>query len=402
MGELLRCIRSVNALQMSCDDFDESRHTASSEPFFYDQSYTIVKHTPAIVVDDSDQSYAIVEHKSVIVVDDSGRCVIAEEEGERDAKTHRPKRWKCTSECKLPTAMEAQCIMATKALFEKPVQTLREGLNGIDVCSEHGHYKHPLNADHEMPYHELAGHPLPCTVVNADCKSSLRVLRAAATHFPLLRRLVGLLYEVIRQHRLLESIDTALCAGDFEKLTKLCRMTEYNVLTKACSIDENCSAAGLVDSEDQPIRLQKPKLPVLESELHINHAELIAELEKKFADDAEFPCCSCERLFQRKQVTAFKISEAKFSSDIWKTLKARISSNNSGAAVQTHYVCQYCRPLLNKNKMPGRCVLNGLEVERVPQDLQKLDPLSKQLIQRAKAFQAVIRLGTYTLQIFGF
>ena len=117
-------------------------------------------------MDDSDQSYAIVEHKSVIVVDDSGRCVIAEEEGERDAKTHRPKRWKCTSECKLPTAMEAQCIMATKALFEKPIQTLREGLNGIDVCGEHGHYKHPLNADHEMPYHELAGHPLPCTVVN--------------------------------------------------------------------------------------------------------------------------------------------------------------------------------------------------------------------------------------------
>ena len=50
-------------------------------------------------------------------------------------------------------------------------------------------------------------------------------------------------------------IDTALCAGDYEKLTELCRITEYNVLMKACSIDENCSAAGLVDSEDQPIRL---------------------------------------------------------------------------------------------------------------------------------------------------
>ena len=29
-----------------------------------------------------------------------------------------------------------QCIMATKALLEKPVQRLREGLNRIDVCSE--------------------------------------------------------------------------------------------------------------------------------------------------------------------------------------------------------------------------------------------------------------------------
>ena len=93
---------------------------------------------------------------------------------------------------------EAQCIMATKALFEKPVETLREGLNGIDECSEHGHYTRPLNADHKMPYHELMGHPLPCTTVNADCESSLRVLCAGATHFPLLRRLVGLPYEAIR------------------------------------------------------------------------------------------------------------------------------------------------------------------------------------------------------------
>ena len=122
--------------------------TASSEPFFYDQSYTIVKHTPAIDVDDSDQSYAIVQHRSILV-NDSDRYVIAEEEGERDAKTNRPKRWKCTSECKFPTETEAQCIVATKVLFEKPVQTLREGLNGIDECSEHGHYTSPLDADHK-------------------------------------------------------------------------------------------------------------------------------------------------------------------------------------------------------------------------------------------------------------
>ena len=46
--------------------------------------------------------------------------------------------------------------------------------------------------------------------------------------------------------------------------------------------------------------------------------------------------------------------------------------------------------------MPSRCVLNGLMVEPVPLELESLDPLSKQMIQRAKAFQAVYRLGTYT------
>ena len=63
---------------------------------------------------------------------------------------------------------------------------------------------------------------------------------------------------------------------------------------------------------------------------------------------------------------------------------------------EQYYVCSYCRPLLNNNKMPSRCILNGLETVPVPPELSNIDPLSCQLIQRAKAFQAIIRLGTYT------
>ena len=42
-------------------------------------------------------------------------------------------------------------------------------------------------------------------------------------------------------------------------------------------------------------------IPDLEFDLHVEHAELIEAIEKDFGDDAEFPCCSCERLFQRKK-----------------------------------------------------------------------------------------------------
>ena len=45
--------------------------------------------------------------------------------------------------------------------------------------------------------------------------------------------------------------------------------------------------------------------------------------------------------------------------------------------------------------MPPRCILNGLITEPVPDELKGLDALSRQLIQRAKAFQMVVRLGTY-------
>ena len=263
VGELLSCIRSVTALKISMDDLGKSRHTASSEPFFYDQSYAMVRHT------------------SPIAVDSHGRCVIAEEEGKRNEKSNRPKCWKCTAECKLPTPREVRSIMSTKALFEQPVQKLREALNTIDECTEHGHYSCPLNvlnSKGETLYYELAGHPLPCT---SDCQSSLRVLRAAATHFPQLRRLVCLLYDAIRQHHLLESIDTALCAGDLEKLLKLCAVSYDKLFRSIDSNEDSCGTANSEDAVHQPIRLQQPKLPDLESHLHVEHAQVIADIEKK-------------------------------------------------------------------------------------------------------------------------
>ena len=68
VGKLLSCIRSVTALKFSPGDFGKSRHTASSEPFFYDQSYAMVRHI------------------FPIAVDSNGRCMIAEEEGKRNEK----------------------------------------------------------------------------------------------------------------------------------------------------------------------------------------------------------------------------------------------------------------------------------------------------------------------------
>ena len=49
--------------------------------------------------------------------------------------------------------------------------------------------------------------------------------------------------------------------------------------------------------------------------------------------------------------------------------------------------------------MPSRCVLNGLQVVEIPAELSGLDCLSKQFIQRAKAYQTVVQLGTYTAKV---
>ena len=59
-------------------------------------------------------------------------------------------------------------------------------------------------------------------------------------------------------------------------------------------------------------------------------------------------------------------------------------------------MCNYCKSGIKQNKLPLRCVLNGLETVPIPPELAKLDALSSQLIQRAKCYQTVVRLGTYT------
>ena len=60
------------------------------------------------------------------------------------------------------------------------------------------------------------------------------------------------------------------------------------------------------------------------------------------------------------------------------------------------YVCDNCRCSLNSNALPARCILNGLLTDPVPEELSKQNSPETQLIQCAKAFQIIVRLGTYT------
>ena len=73
--------------------------------------------------------------------------------------------------------------------------------------------------------------------------------------------------------------------------------------------------------------------------------------------------------------------------------------DNKQAADETHFMCNYCKSSMKRDKMPPCCVLNGLEVIPMPEQLKNLDSLSKQFIQRAKSYQTVVRLGTYTNKV---
>ena len=77
----------------------------------------------------------------------------------------------------------------------------------------------------------------------------------------------------------------------------------------------------------------------------------------------------------------FTFSVEKFHSDKWVELKTFLAENDEHHASRVYYICTHCRPLLNQNKLPARCVLNGLQTEKIPEELSHLTPLGRQLIQ---------------------
>ena len=202
---------------------------------------------------------------------------------------------------------------------------------------------------------------------------------SGSAHYPVLRPFLCLLYSVLKSHKIIATIDEALGAGDVERLMDF--MQNANLFNK----DGTNSAAFCNDNST-------PGLGPIESYLRVTYAELIADLESQYKDDPVYPCLSCERLHQQKQVSCVNLRhDTKYQTAIWLQLK-----NHIGVVTNDLYVCSYCRQYLNKNTMPPRCILNGLITEPVPDELKGLDALSKQLIQRAKAFQTLVRLGTYS------
>ena len=204
VGNFLACVRKVTDLKISIDDFGGCCHTASSEPYFYDQSYVNGKTQKATIYID-DQGKHVVEREiwvreprnTPIPVDEQGRCVLAQEMGERHPKTHRPPKWKCTSECKLPTKEERQRIVDLKSMFDS-VRTLRRALDAVDSGCQNGHYTCSApgrDLGDEPMIRDLAGHPLMCTITG--CESKLSTLREAAPHYPMLRSFLKTLYEAI-------------------------------------------------------------------------------------------------------------------------------------------------------------------------------------------------------------
>ena len=91
--------------------------------------------------------------------------------------------------------------------------------------------------------------------------------------------------------------------------------------------------------------------------------------------------------------------DIKFTSEAWGELKNHLLQHN--VIIESLYICCYYHSVLNRNDILCRCILNALETEPIPAELSGLDALRKQLIQRAKSFQMIVRLGMYIGKVPG-
>ena len=364
-GSLLKTTRSIQSLQMrGSEDFGEGCHTAATEPYYYDSAYQLVKRPYAIPIDKR------------------GRCIVAQTDCAY-------KTWHCSSACKPVSEADIDANVALKQAFEKPVQEVRHALDTCDDCPNQ-HYTKVVDGDtSEYSILHRKGHPLICSL-DTGCESKLRILRAASTHYPVLRKFLHDVHTAIRSHLCVYDIDKAMCAGDFHALMEITKITDFETMLTNDVESSYAQCTDIVQSNGESVF--QP-----ESELLLTHALLITQLEKEIDDFPEHACCSCNQLHQRKSVTRVKLSDS-LSSEVWPRLKSFILEQNPSAGDQVLYMCNYCKPVI-KNKLPARCVLNGLQLDTIPPELAQLDSLSRQLIQRAKCYQTVVRLGTYTAKV---
>ena len=288
-GLLLGGLKRIKSSKLNEEsDFGKSCHTRSTESFFYEAAYqpVVVRDTP-------------------IPINERGECVVAEEVPSEpsenvpsvdsdSAQTPKSdsvpkvcKKWQCHRECRPLSVSEVEAILHFRSCLELSVEEAREALAKCDLGCP---FVHSTKLVGSTPV-ALKGHPIVC-YTGDSCTSTLRILRAASTHFPVLRKFLVHVTTALSCHKIVCSIDSALQCGNYKKLMQITGINKIELLLRN-NVAERYQQLNV---DDCPHSLFKS--PTLEMDLAIAHAALIAAFEKEIYDFPEHACCCCERLHQ--------------------------------------------------------------------------------------------------------
>ena len=261
-GFLLNSIKCIKSIPLNTKhDFGQGCHIQTTEPYFYEAAYLHVRESPIPVNDDGQ---CVVAKEVKLEEDTVKKCAVAACTGPKQVPTgcvpHVEKsaecnKWECSKHCKPLNEFEVVSIVTFRAAFELSVEEVRQALAKCDMGCPNGHYTKLVGS---LPV-DLKGHPIVC-YSDHWCTSNLRMLRAASTHFPVLRRFLAHVTDALSAHRAVCDIDHALKNGKHNHLMKI---TDVQSLL-SCDVEEKYNK--LKSSE---LALRRP---TLETELAIAHA----------------------------------------------------------------------------------------------------------------------------------
>ncbi|XP_066599998.1 uncharacterized protein [Prorops nasuta] len=198
---------------------------------------------------------------------------------------------------------------------------------------------------------------------------NFEAVQILSSHFPEIRYIKRLLYDLMALDAKLNNLDKALNESDVNLLPEISKETQ-----------ENAAAH----------REKFTEINLNEDDIKSQYFLAFKAFTKRSIDIPKWPCISCEKLSFERNVTRIKICNKTYGSKLWRKLLQHIDYKENDTA----YICQYCKSKICFNIMPPTCILNNLDARKVPEEIENLNDYERILIQRAKAFQTVLRMGT--------
>jgi hypothetical protein len=200
------------------------------------------------------------------------------------------------------------------------------------------------------------------------CEAMFLPVLLLSPHFLKVRNMKRLIYQLINFYQKIFNLDKALNFADLETLNKIVIAAQEKV---------------------DIYKRQQTDTIMSDDDIFSKYKKAFKVLKKRLMDTPRYACVSCETLCYKKNVIEMKNIRRNIDTPVWKDLMAYVKKQQ----INPQYICIYCKQKFLQGLMPPYCILN-LFTNNVPEEVSILNTFEKILIQRAKAFQTVIKMGS--------
>lgn len=193
-----------------------------------------------------------------------------------------------------------------------------------------------------------------------------------APHYPFIRNIVSRVYKVRRNLKQIRQIDEAIATADIGVLKAI----SDGLMEK--------SSENFVPTTDWPY--------ADENIIREKNLAAFVAMQRTALDLPTFVCMSCFELCYKRNVR--HIQDFYPQGTISRKWDDLLDYHENVDYKYGKFICDYCYDKFNREKkLPPTCFLNKLDIEQPPLCITRLNEYEEMLIQRAKAFQVVTRMG---------